>query len=807
MRAKTGMHFRSMSGHSGVRFSRRVLCALTFGFSAVVNAFGQTPPQDNCAPLGNGSGPQKQQGAVAPVAQTNAPSQGLLEALQRQYGIKPENVKMAPSYSRPVDESDLGRKSKCTSAGKQASSIVAPSVGTVTVKGVIGTKDDTKRIIGRDLLDNPDEPYVQQVLAKTPGMTVTNRGVSMLGLGERATRILVDGRRPPIGFRLSGVRGSDVERIEYTFGSDAAYAGQGFAGTINIVMRRNSVKARSNLSLSMSGGSDTGVILGISATRPLGTYSSHSLNIQALDMDTGGRFPDSALTRWRGLIRPQGETTNRSLGSSSTSSRNAFYSLTTLLPDSSSIRYSLRSTRNETAGQVEVEGWAGEHLDLELRNRAIRNLEVGSGAGMDWRKVLESGATATVAMNYSKNDSEYSTRFEFFPGSIGQLIAPNFSRGERIRRNLELDGSYQWPQIAGITPEVGFDFARSEYSNRGDWFKSDTGTGSHGYQDLGQYSTKSIYAKVLRKMGPSIAVNAGLRKTWYQFEGTLTTTGDRGFDFSGNWIEPSVTVNFSNRQPGDTSLSFSRSVSPPTVERILVRDMPALGAENMPLNATSVGGERGRNIGTIDSLVLTSDLIRNSSSNLFLSFSYRRLENVQADRIYLDGGTWLRQPWSLDRAQVFGASVTVKKDLKLTKWLPGTLQLQGSSSFNRVSPISETPRANTLQDFPKSAAEFAASYRNGPYSLNARVIFRNEGRQYRGPGYYSESVAPALATIGMGYRVNPLWSLGFSVIRLNHGVSENTFLFDDGRHFMQTTSRNRSAPMFTFSISRSNQEK
>lgn len=276
-----------------------------------------------------------------------------------------------------------------------------------------------------------------------------------------------------------------------------------------------------------------------------------------------------------------------------------------------------------------------------------------------------------------------------------------------------------------------------------------------------------------------------------------------GYDFSDSWIEPSVTVNFSNRQPSVTTLSYSRTVRAPTVERFLVRDIPALGSDNLPLDATPIGGERGRNDSTIDTLVLTDDLIRSGNSTLFVSLSYRTLKNVQGDRIYSDGGTWLRQPWSLDRAHVFGASVSVKKDLKLTKWFPGTLQLQGSSSFNRVSAIGETAQANTLQDFPKSAAEFAASYRNGPYSLNARISYRNEGRQYRGPGYYSELAAPALATIGMGYRLNPLWSLGFSVIRLNQGISEYATVFDDGLHFMQTASRKCSAPMFTFSIARS----
>lgn len=156
---------------------------------------------------------------------------------------------MAPSYSRPVDESVVCCRPVGTPDNNQrSSSAAAPSVGAVIVKGVSEVRDNTKRIIGWDLLDNPDEPYVLQVLAKTPGLTVTNGGVSMLGLGERATRILVDGRRPPIGFRLSNVRGSDVERVDYTFGSDTVYAGEGVAGTINIVMRRNSVKAISRTS-------------------------------------------------------------------------------------------------------------------------------------------------------------------------------------------------------------------------------------------------------------------------------------------------------------------------------------------------------------------------------------------------------------------------------------------------------------------------------------------------------------------------------------------------------------------------------
>ncbi len=127
-------------------------------------------------------------------------------------------------------------------------------------------------------------------------------------------------------------------------------------------------------------------------------------------------------------------------------------------------------------------------------------------------------------MNYSENDSEFSTRFEFFPGLTDEVIEPNASRGERSRRNLELDGSCRWPQIVGVSPEVGFDFERSRYDNRGEWNRSNDGAGIHRYQDRGQNSTRSVYAKVVRTMGPSMTVNAGLRKTWYQCEGTQSRT-------------------------------------------------------------------------------------------------------------------------------------------------------------------------------------------------------------------------------------------------------------------------------------------
>ncbi|AWH53539.1 TonB-dependent receptor [Stenotrophomonas sp. ESTM1D_MKCIP4_1] len=112
-------------------------------------------------------------------------------------------------------------------------------------------EEPTLRIsIGReDILRHPDD-RLGSVLRRLPGVTVTAEGIRMRGLGGDYVQILIDGDPAPAGFSIDSIAPELVERIEILPTAVAEYSTRSIAGTINIVLRRQSEARQRTLKLS-----------------------------------------------------------------------------------------------------------------------------------------------------------------------------------------------------------------------------------------------------------------------------------------------------------------------------------------------------------------------------------------------------------------------------------------------------------------------------------------------------------------------------------------------------------------------------
>lgn len=96
-----------------------------------------------------------------------------------------------------------------------------------------------KIVVGRDELQRFGDSTLEDVLKRLPGVTVTaSGGISLRGLGNGYTQVLLDGQPLPPGFSIESLSPDMIERVEIFRAPTAEHSTQAVAGTINIVLRK-----------------------------------------------------------------------------------------------------------------------------------------------------------------------------------------------------------------------------------------------------------------------------------------------------------------------------------------------------------------------------------------------------------------------------------------------------------------------------------------------------------------------------------------------------------------------------------------
>src|SRR6476661_6723684 len=106
----------------------------------------------------------------------------------------------------------------------------AKPLATVEVKASLDTvrrNDTASRVaVGHEELVKYGDASVLDALKRLPGVTVGNGGVSMRGLGNGYTQILVNGQRMPPGFLLEALAPDSIEKIEIIRAATAEYSAE-----------------------------------------------------------------------------------------------------------------------------------------------------------------------------------------------------------------------------------------------------------------------------------------------------------------------------------------------------------------------------------------------------------------------------------------------------------------------------------------------------------------------------------------------------------------------------------------------------
>ncbi len=120
----------------------------------------------------------------------------------------------------------------------------------VTGSNTAQRRDDAAAVgmVSRDELLRHGDRSLADALRRVPGITVaeTSGGseIRMRGLGKGYTGVLLNGAPLPPGFSIDALAPAMIERVEIIHTASAELAAQGIAGTVNIILRRQSGRAR-----------------------------------------------------------------------------------------------------------------------------------------------------------------------------------------------------------------------------------------------------------------------------------------------------------------------------------------------------------------------------------------------------------------------------------------------------------------------------------------------------------------------------------------------------------------------------------
>ena len=135
--------------------------------------------------------------------------------------------------------------------GQQARS---PPIQQVEIKAPSGAEQRRNDTAGRLSITREDiarygDVNVSALLRRQPGIAVVNGEVRMRGLGSGYTQILIDGAPAAAGFSIDSLAPSMIERIDVMRNGSAEFGAQAIAGSINIIMRKNHVRAQRDLTI------------------------------------------------------------------------------------------------------------------------------------------------------------------------------------------------------------------------------------------------------------------------------------------------------------------------------------------------------------------------------------------------------------------------------------------------------------------------------------------------------------------------------------------------------------------------------
>ena len=639
---------------------------------------------------------------------------------------------------------------------------------------VAGARHDQRRedtastiVIGREELLRQGDRTLADALKRQPGITMRDGAgrteIRMRGLGDGYTQILLNGIPVPAEFSLDSLAPELIERIDIVRTASAELGTQAIAGTINIILRKASPRARRTLKLaddeqrgihapSASGeraGSGDGYAYTVAAT--LGrTAVANAPQEREVRTDAAG-----AVDLLRHTRQHESDTTRTltlspridwKLGNGDTLTSQSFASLA-------------RRDGGVEAHESALTGAASSYPDrtssLQLRSFFLRS-------DVSWGRNLGDGVRVDLKAGFNRSRRHSDFDFASMPGGVR---GPGLHLvGADIRENgFHLGGKYAQPLAASHQLVLGWDASHATRGQtRVEHQREPSGAlmlaGDDRYE--GVIDRAAVFVQDDCEIDRAWSASAGLR--WESLGTSVADTAGAAVRLRTPVFSPILQTLYKLAPDQQLRLGLSRSYKAPTMFALIPRRY-TVDNNNSATNPDTQGNPalRPELAWGLDAVY---DRYFGKDGMVSASMFLRRIDNVTVQQFFQDGAAWVSMPANQGRAVARGVALEAKLPLSVLAPHAPALALRANLARN-WSRIERIPGpGNRLDAQTPFSANIGIDYQPRDTALSLGASFNLEG----GGASRSSPQAGAYTSAARGLDIYGAWALGRATrLRIN----------------------------------------
>ena len=558
---------------------------------------------------------------------------------------------------------------------------------------VTGAKLDQRRedtaaaiIIGPQELRRQGDRTLADALKRVPGITIGDgaRGseIRMRGLGNGYTQILLNGVAVPPGFNVESLAPELIEKVEILRGASVELGTQAIAGTVNIILRKSSPRARQEAKLGLDA---------LAGTRSPSLAWQASDKVESYSYTVAATASRTSAPDWR-VEHETVEALDGQGGGPSVSRVSPQRNFNVARAASVAPRFTWSRSGDTLASQTFVNLYersmgveshetvlAGGPTQFPDNGRRVDLRGVLLRSDLTWQRALEHGARLEAKAGILANPRSSDFEFHSLAGGVRSedLKAVHADIGEV---GLTLSGKYQRPLGGGHALAIGWDAGRTRRTQSREEQDRTAGM-AYAERYRGLITRLAVFAQDEWELGKVWSLSAGLR--WEVLETSVAQRGAGAVAQRSPVLSP-VLQGIARLSPQrQVRLGLARTFKAPTMVDLIPRRY-TIDNNNSATNPDTQGNpalrpELAWGLDAGYDHYFGKDGLFSASASAYA----RRIDGVTLPLLFQDGARWVRTPSNQGRADAHGVALEVKAALSAA-W---SVRANAARNWSRVASV------------------------------------------------------------------------------------------------------------------------
>lgn len=679
---------------------------------------------------------------------------------------KPEKILLVIALSQFVVASPLFAQSASSDAATPTNaSVETTDLETVSVQGTRydARREDTasKIVVGQDELLRYGDTTLLDALKRLPGITVgtgapgRSGAVSLRGLGDGYTQILINGQKAPAGFDMDSLSPEMIERIEIVRSPTADLRAEAIAGTINIIL--TNVARRDTNKVSIAWGVTDG-----KQTPSITWQQSHRDDHRSHDVT-------ATLSRREFLVEESGIE----IGWDATGSENLRRSTALRVAgfrDVLSMAPSLNLTM-ESGDSVALQGYfdASKYhrsVDIDwntLLGPELRHTQYRQSTGIDvmqlqgsatWNHEFDTTGKITTKLSLGGNGEKYKFREQGYAVDGQQNLEDHTDSDLRVQ-DFSTTGKYSMPALGNHGLEFGWEGSIDRRRETRTQHLLAVGGAPEEFSDLSfdaKIQRLAFYGQDDLKITPRWSIYMGLR--WERIETISDGNGFSSIRNRADVLSPLLQSVWKvpGKENNQVRLAFSRTYKSPTLASLIPR--PYTSTNNRELNPDQQGNPDLRpELAT--GMDVAYEKYWNDGAQISMGAYLREIEGAIRTETHFRNGRWIASPINGGDATVWGVEIDTK--FGLPQLIPSAPDIDVRFNATRNwSKVDDVPGpGNRVAEQAKFSSTLGANYKiSQSWTTGASFSYRSGGP------VRTTSVQIESESVRRDLDIYSLWSLG-----------------------------------------------